>query len=82
MHVTALGVLLIGDLAVPETGAFGEDVEVVAVEVHGMGGREEVINDQTDRGIGTKVVYVPFGVEGEGEVALLAESEEGVASLG
>ena len=71
-----------GDRAVPETSAFSEDVEIVAVEVHGMGGKwEEVVNDQADRRVGAEVVDVPFGVEGEGEVAFLAEGEEGVAGL-
>lgn len=72
-----------GDCAVPETGAFGEDVEVVAVEMHGVGGEwEEVVNDQADGRVGAEIVDVPLGVEGEGEVALLAEGEEGVAGLG
>ena len=71
LYVAALGVLLMGYRAVPETGAFGEDVEVVAVEMHGVGGEwEEVVNDQADRRVGAEVVDVPLGVEGEGEVAL------------
>ena len=83
LHITALRVSLMGDRAIPETGAFGEDVEVVAVEVHGVGGEwEEVVNDQADRRVGAEVVDVPFGVEREGEVAFLTEGKEGVASLG
>ena len=45
LHVAALGVLLVDDGAVPETGAFGEDVEVVAVEMHGVGGKLELVVD-------------------------------------
>ena len=45
LHVAALGVLLVNDGAVPETVAFGEDVEVVAVEVHGVGGELEFVVD-------------------------------------
>ena len=71
LYVAALGVLLMGYRAVPETGAFGEDVEVVAVEMHGVGGEwEEVVNDQADGRVGAEIVDVPLGVEGEGEVAL------------
>ena len=71
LYVAALGVLLMGYRAVPETGAFGEDVEVVAVEMHGVGGEwKEVVNDQTDGRVGAEIVDVPLGVEGEGEVTL------------
>lgn len=60
-----------GYLAVPETSAFGEDVEVVAVEMHRVRGEwEEVVDDQADRRVGAEVVNVPLGVFGEGKVAL------------
>ena len=72
-----------GDLAVPETGAFGEDVEVVAVKMHRVGGEwEEVVNHQADGRVGAEVVDIPLGVEGEREVAFLTEGKEGVAGLG
>lgn len=45
LHVAALGVPLVNDGAVPETVAFGKDVEVVAVEVHGVGGELEFVID-------------------------------------
>ena len=37
--------MLVDDGAVPETGTFGEDVEVMAMEMHGVGGELEFVVD-------------------------------------
>ena len=67
-------------LAVPGAGAFGEDVEVVPVEVHGVRGGEVVVDDDPDGGVVAEVVGVPLRVEGVGDVALVGKDEHGVAS--
>ena len=81
LGVAALGVGSVGNgLAVPFAVTFGEDVEIVAVQMHGVGGDEVVVDDEADGGVGAKVINVPFG--GIGEVARVGEGEDGVASGG
>ena len=72
------------DGAVPLADALGDDPEVVAVEVHGVGGveAEVVVDDDADGGVCAEVVDVPLGVVGVGGVALVGEGEDGVAVLG
>ena len=82
LDVAALGVLLVDDGAVPGADALGEDVEVVAVEVHGVGGRELVLDDDADGAVVAEVVDVPLRVEGVGDVALVCEDEDRVAFAG
>ncbi len=82
LDVAPLRVLDVLHGAVPGADAFGEDVEVVSVEVHGVGGGEVVADDDADGGVGAEVVDVPLGVEGVGEVALVGEDEEGGAEGG
>ena len=54
--VAALRVLRVGDLAVPGSETLGENVEVVAVEVHGVGCEEFVVDYQAHGGVGAEVV--------------------------
>ena len=61
------------DRAVPFTGSFGQDPEVVAVEVHGVGGAAYIVDYQTDGAVGAKVVNVPLRLVGEGCVALVCQ---------
>ena len=79
LDVAALGVLLVDDGAVPGADALGQDVEVVPVQVHGVGGRELVLDDEPDGRVVPEVVGVPLRVEGVGDVALVGEDEHGVA---
>lgn len=73
LGVAALRVLRVDDLAVPGAGAFGEDVHVVAVGVHGMGSREaDTVHDDAD---GFGVAHVE-GVEALCEVRLTDEGVE------
>ena len=78
LHVAPLGIGLVGDCSVPGTDALGQDVEVVAVEMHGVGGWELVFDDDADGAVGAEVIDVPLGVEGVREVALVGEDEDGV----
>lgn len=79
LYVATLGVLLVGDGAVPGADALGEDVEIVAVQMHGVGGREFVLDDDADGGVVAEVVGVPLRVVGVGDVALVGEDEHWVA---
>ena len=76
LHVATLGVVLVGDCAVPGADALGQDVEVVAVEMHGVGGGEFVLDNDADGAVVAEVVDVPLGVVGVGEVALVGEDED------
>ena len=62
LHVAALRVVRVGDGAVPVSGAGGQDLEVVAVHVHGVGGDEVVAHDEADGGVLAEVVDVPLWV--------------------
>ena len=44
-----------------------------------MGGRELVLDDESDGRVVAEVVGVPLRVEGVGDVALVGEDEHGVA---
>ena len=72
LRIATLRVLRVGDDAVPRPRTLGEDVEVVAVEMHGVGGYEVVVDDETHRGVGAEVVDIPVGV-GVGEIACVCE---------
>lgn len=79
LDVSALRVRRVHDRrAVPGSGAGGEDEHVVAVEVDGVGGRDGVVQDDTDAGVAAVVVDVPLRVRGVGVVADVAEKEDGV----
>ncbi len=78
LDVATLRVGLVDDGAVPGADALGEDVEVVAVKMHGVRGAEFVLDDDADGAVGAKVVHVPLGVVGVREVALVGENENRV----
>ena len=78
LHIATLGICLVNDCAVPGSDALGQDVEIVAVEMHGVGGWELVLDDDTDGAVGSEVVDVPLGVKGIRDVALIGEDEDRV----
>ena len=80
LGITALGVRLIGDLAVPFSETFSKHVEVVAVQMHWVGCQECVVNHKAHRGVGAKVVDGPF--LGIGEVARVGKREDRVVVVG
>ena len=82
LHVAALGVLLVDDRAVPGSDALGEDVEVVAVEVHRVVLCKFVFDDDAHGAVVSEVVDVPFGIGGIRDVALVGEDENGMALKG
>jgi len=71
VHVAAGGVGGVCDDAVPSTKAFGKDMEVVAVEMHGVGAGLAVVDDvEADGGVGAEIEDVP---RGEKRVSLYIE---------
>lgn len=67
LRIAALRVRLVGDLTVPLSEALGEHVEVVPVQMHGVGRYECVVDYEAHGGVGAEVMDGPvFGV---GEVA-------------
>lgn len=75
LDVAALRVGRVDDAAaVPVSRAFGEDLHVVAVEMHGMRGGRRIIDDDAHGAVGAEVLDVPF--VGVGEVSLLGEQED------
>lgn len=80
LGVAALRVLRVGDDAVPGAETLGEHVEVVAVEMHGVGRDEGVVDYEADGGVGVEVVDCPVGRVGE--VAGVGEGQDWVAGVG
>ena len=81
MCVAALRVLRIRDLTVPGSETLGENVKVVAVEMHGVGCEEFVVDYQAHGGVGAEVVDLPVGV-GVREITRVREREDGMAGEG
>ena len=81
MGIAALRVLRVRDLTVPDSEALGEHVEIVAVEMHGVGWWEYVVDYKAHGGIGAEVVDQPVGV-GVGEIARVGEREDRGATKG
>ena len=66
------------DDAIPLSETFGKHVEVVAVEMHGVGSYECVIDNKTHRRVGAEVIGVPdIWVR---EIARVCKGEDRVAS--
>ena len=79
LDVADLGVVDVCDAPVPEAGARGEDEEVVAVQVHGVGEEVDVVVDHQAHGaVAAEVVDVPLRVVGVAGVAGGGEEEDGV----
>ncbi len=75
-------VIKVARVAVPRTTALRQNEEVVAVQMHGVGGvrvADEVGHVDADVGGGARVVDVPLGVVGVGDVAAVGFEEDGVA---
>lgn len=81
LGVAALRVLGVGQrLAVPGPVAFGQDVHVVAVDVHRVNGDVEVVEDDADGALAAEVVDVVLG--GEFGVGAVGGEEEGGVVVG
>ena len=79
MGISALRVRLVGDFTIPLSEALSEHVEVVAVQMHGVGRYEFVVNYEAHGGVGAEVMDGPsFGV---GEVAGIGEGKDGVTAV-
>ena len=80
LRIAALRICLVGDLTIPRSETLGEHVEVVTVQMHGVGRYECVVDYETHGGVGAEVMGRPvFGV---GEVARVSERKDGVTKGG
>ena len=79
LHVATLGIRLVDDFAVPGPDALRKDVEVMAVQMHGVGGRELILDNNSDGAVVAEIVDIPLGVVGVGEVALVRQDKDWVA---
>lgn len=60
LHVSALRVGRVHDGAVPCARTFGQNVKVMSVQMHRVGGAGVVLDDDADAVIGAEVVDVPL----------------------
>ncbi len=82
LHIPPLRVSTIHNAPVPEAQAFIQHVHVVAVQMHRVGGRRSVFDNQAHRGGIPRIVDVPFRVIGVGGVADVCEEEQGGVVVG
>lgn len=84
MRVATLRILRVRDFAVPGADAGGEDLEVVAVEVHGVGGREaDTVQADAHAAVVAPIVHCAHGcVRGGAELGLEEERVVVVAVVG
>lgn len=82
LHIAARGGGVIRDFPVPFPLAFGQDEEIVAVEVHGVVCADAVADDEPDGGVAAKVVDGPLWGEGVGGVSRGGEEEDGGVEVG
>ena len=80
LGITALGVRLVSDLAIPFSETFSKHVEVVTVQMHWVGCQECVVNHKAHGGVGAKVMDGP--VLGIGEIAGVGERKDWVVVVG
>lgn len=64
LHVTSLSILLMDNGAVPDALPLGQNVEVMAVQMHRVGSTAEILEKDPNAGVGAEVVNIPLWVEG------------------
>lgn len=78
LDIASLGVLDVGDGAVPGANTLSEDVEVVPVEMHRVSGGDLVFHDDADGVVVAEVVDVPFGIVGVRDIAKVRQEQDWV----
>ena len=84
LRIATLRVIKVARAAVPDAAALGQDEEVVAVQMHGVGGVvgvDEVGHVDADVGCVIGVIDVPLGVVWVGGVATVGFEEDLVAGF-
>lgn len=84
LGIASLRVIHVPRVAIPHAAALGQDEEVVAVQMHGVGGVlgiDEIGHVDADIGGFTGVVDVPLGVVGVGDVAAIGFKKDRVAEF-
>ena len=84
LGIPSLRVIHVARGAIPHAAALGQDEEIVAVQMHGVGcmvGIDEVGHVDADIGFVTGVVDVPLGVIGVGGVAAVGFKKDRVAEF-
>ena len=82
LHIAARGGGVIRDFPVPFPLAFGQDEEIVAVEVHRVVCADAVTDDEADGGVAAEVVDGPLWGVGVGGVSRGGEEEDGGVEVG
>lgn len=81
LHITSLGVGLMDNGAVPCAHTFGQNVEIMTVQMHRMRGSALVFDDDSDARVGTKVVDVPLRIVGIRGISPVGEQEDWVVHV-
>ena len=64
LHIPSLWIAWVGDCSIPCPSASGQDLEVMAVQVHWVVGKELVVDDHANRRSAALVEDVPLRLEG------------------
>lgn len=82
LNIASLRILWVGDFAIPDAETLRKHEEVVTVHVHRMGGRKGIVDDQSNRLVGSKVVHIPFRIIREGRLSLLGVEQDRTVVVG
>ena len=73
VNISPLGIVRVNNLAIPSTWSRSQDKHVMAVQMNGMrDGWSIVVDDDSERGVATHIVNVPFWVSGERSATCLS----------
>ena len=70
-----------GDCTIPSTGTFSKDVEIVAMEMHGMCGWDCILQDDTHRIVGAEVIDIPLRIVWVGCIAEVRQKQEWIVVI-
>lgn len=82
LHIAPLGIFYVGNGSVPCADAFGEDIEVMAMEMHRVRSGDFVFHNEADAVVGAEVVDIPLGIIGVRGVSQVGEQEDWVVVVG
>lgn len=82
LHVAPLGILYVSNGSVPHADALGEDVEIVAMEMHRVRGSDLILHNDANAVVCPEVVDVPLWIVGVRGVPKVGKQKDRVVVVG